>query len=52
MMNKKFRVFKLNGYTVTDWTPLRSFDSQEEAEKFLEEIDSKGTFVILQVFEK
>lgn len=52
MMNKKFRVFKLNGYTVTDWTPLQSFDSQEEAEKFLEEINSKGTFVILQVFEK
>lgn len=52
MMNKKFRIFKLNGYTVTDWIPLRSFDSQEEAEKYLEEIDSKGTFVILQIFEK
>ena len=52
MMNKKFRIFKISGYTVTDWTPLNSFDSQEEAEKYLEEIDQKGTFVILQIFEK
>lgn len=51
-MNKRFRVFKMIGYTVTEWTPIKSFDSQEEAEKFLDEIDSKGTFVILQVFEK
>lgn len=52
MMNKKFRIFKLDGYTVTNLISLRSFDSQEEAEKYLEEIDSKGTFVILQIFEK
>lgn len=52
MMNKKFRVFKLNGYTVTDWVPLSSFESQDEAEKYLESLDQKGTFVILQVFEK
>jgi hypothetical protein len=52
MMNKKFRIFKLDGYTVTNLISLRSFDSQEEAEKYLEEIDSKGMFVILQIFEK
>ena len=51
-MNKKFRVFKISGYTVTNWIPLNSFNSQDEAENYLESLDQRGTFVILQVFEK
>ena len=51
-MNKKHRVFKMRGYTVTDWTPIKSFDTQEEAEKFIETCDQPGTYIILTIYEK
>ena len=52
MMHKKFRIFRVNGDSVTDWLPLNSFDTQEEAEEYLEKLDQKGTFVILSIYKK
>ena len=51
-MNKRFILFRIVGYTVTDWFPIKSFDSQEEAEEYLEKSDQPGTYIILPIYEK